>query len=180
MGNGRLKSEFKPVPNHPQEHRRRMTMTFIDLRSDTVTLPTETMRKAISSAALGDDVFGEDPTVNRLQDMAARLLGKEAALFVPSGTMANQLSVRLHTRPGDEIIVDAGARLQLDRRHQSAVAHVQRHARRRGIARAAGRLRREAPLEFGQIPRNILHRPVRYMLGLAESSKYPTIAFLTS
>ena len=63
----------------------------------------------MAQADVGDDVFGEDPTVNRLQDVAARLLGKEAALFVPSGTMANQLAVRLHTNPGDEMIVEAGS-----------------------------------------------------------------------
>ncbi|HEV8243406.1 MAG TPA: low-specificity L-threonine aldolase [Nitrospirales bacterium] len=82
---------------------------MIDLRSDTVTKPSPAMREAMATAEVGDDVFGEDPTINRLQEVAARLLGKEAALFVPSGTMANQLSVRLHTQPGDEIIVEAGA-----------------------------------------------------------------------
>jgi len=82
---------------------------MIDLRSDTVTKPSSAMREVMATAEVGDDVFGEDPTVNRLQETAARLLGKEAALFVPSGTMANQLAVRLHTKPGDEIIVEAGA-----------------------------------------------------------------------
>jgi len=82
---------------------------MMDLRSDTVTKPSAAMREAMAQAEVGDDVFGEDPTVNRLQEVAARLLGKEAALFVPSGTMGNQLCVRLHTRPGDEIIVEAGA-----------------------------------------------------------------------
>jgi threonine aldolase len=82
---------------------------MIDLRSDTVTQPSLAMREAMARAEVGDDVFGEDPTVNRLQEVAARLLGKDAALFVPSGTMANQLAVRLHTQPGDEIIVEAGA-----------------------------------------------------------------------
>ncbi len=82
---------------------------MIDLRSDTVTKPSPAMRQAMAAAEVGDDVFGEDPTVNRLQETAARLLGKDAALFVPSGTMANQLCVRLHTRPGDEIIVEGGA-----------------------------------------------------------------------
>ncbi len=72
---------------------------MIDLRSDTVTKPSAGMREAIARAEVGDDVFGEDPTVNRLQEMAAGLLGKEAALFVPSGTMANQLAVRLHIKP---------------------------------------------------------------------------------
>jgi threonine aldolase len=82
---------------------------FIDLRSDTVTQPTADMRRAMFAAAVGDDVFGEDPTVNALQEKAARLLGKEAALFVASGTMANQLSVKAHTQPGDEVIIEAGA-----------------------------------------------------------------------
>ena len=67
---------------------------MIDLRSDTVTQPTDAMRKAMARAEVGDDVYGEDPTVNRLQDMAAALLGKRAALFVPSGTMGNQLAIR--------------------------------------------------------------------------------------
>jgi threonine aldolase len=82
---------------------------FIDLRSDTVTKPTSEMRKAMFEAEVGDDVFGEDPTVNALQEKAAHLLGKEAALFVASGTMANQLSIKAHTQPGDEVIIEAGA-----------------------------------------------------------------------
>jgi threonine aldolase len=82
---------------------------FIDLRSDTVTRPTPAMRQAMFAAEVGDDVFGEDPTVNILQEKAARLLGKEAALFVASGTMANQLSIKAHTVPGDEVIIEAGA-----------------------------------------------------------------------
>ncbi len=82
---------------------------FIDLRSDTVTKPTPGMHKAMLEAVVGDDVFGEDPTVNALQEKAARLLGKEAALFVASGTMGNQLSVKAHTQPGDEVIIEAGA-----------------------------------------------------------------------
>jgi threonine aldolase len=80
---------------------------MIDLRSDTVTKPTEAMRKAMARAEVGDDVYGEDPTVNRLQDMAATMFGKKAALFVPSGTMANQLAIRLHTQPGQEVMVRA-------------------------------------------------------------------------
>jgi threonine aldolase len=82
---------------------------MIDLRSDTVTKPSPRMREAMAQAQVGDDVFGEDPTVNRLQEVSAQLLGKEAALFVPSGTMANQVAVRLHTSPGDEIIVEGGS-----------------------------------------------------------------------
>jgi len=79
----------------------------IDLRSDTVTKPTLAMRQAMMEAEVGDDVFGEDPTVNALQEKVARLLGKEAALFVASGTMANQLSIKAHTQPGDEVIIEA-------------------------------------------------------------------------
>jgi len=79
---------------------------MIDLRSDTVTKPSPGMRQAMAKAEVGDDVFGEDPCVNRLQEMAAQLLGKEAALFVPSGTMANQLCIKVHTQPGDEIIME--------------------------------------------------------------------------
>jgi threonine aldolase len=77
----------------------------IDLRSDTVTRPSPDMRKAIAAAPVGDDQYGEDPTVNRLQERIAALLGKEAALFVPTGTMANQVALRVLTRPGDDVIV---------------------------------------------------------------------------
>jgi len=84
---------------------------MIDLRSDTVTQPTPQMRQAMAEAAVGDDVFGDDPTVNDLERLTAELLGKEAALFVPSGTMANQLAVRCHTRGGDEALMEAGAHI---------------------------------------------------------------------
>src|SRR5438552_3127319 len=77
----------------------------IDLRSDTVTRPTAAMRSAIATAAVGDDQYGEDPTANALQERVAKLLGKEAALWLPSGTMANQVALRVLTRPGDDVIV---------------------------------------------------------------------------
>ena len=80
---------------------------FIDLRSDTVTKPTPAMRKMMAEAEVGDDVFGEDPTINALQKKVAEILGKEKAIFVPSGTMANQLSIKAHTQPGDEVILEA-------------------------------------------------------------------------
>ena len=80
---------------------------MIDLRSDTVTQPTEGMRKAMAKAALGDDVLGDDPTVIELQEKAAKILGKETALYVPSGTMANIVATRTHTSPGDEIVTEA-------------------------------------------------------------------------
>ncbi len=82
---------------------------MIDLRSDTVTRPTTEMRRAMAEAEVGDDVFDEDPTVQRLQREVAALVGKEAALFVPSGTMANQIALLVHTRPGDEVVVSEGA-----------------------------------------------------------------------
>ena len=77
----------------------------VDLRSDTVTRPTPAMRRAMADAEVGDDVFGEDPTVARLEAEVAALLGKEAALWVPTGVMGNQIAIALHTRPGDEVIV---------------------------------------------------------------------------
>src|SRR3954451_25281003 len=76
----------------------------VDLRSDTVTKPTPEMRRAMADAEVGDDVYGEDPTVNRLQSLAAGLLGKEAALYVPSGTMANQLAINVQGRAGTEVL----------------------------------------------------------------------------
>lgn len=79
---------------------------IIDLRSDTVTVPDEGMLRAMMNARVGDDVFGEDPTVNELENMVADFFGFEKALFVPSGTMANQIAVKLHTEPGDELICD--------------------------------------------------------------------------
>ena len=83
-----------------------MTMKLIDLRSDTVTKPTPAMRRAMADAEVGDDVYLEDPTVNRLQERAAEVFGKEAALFVPTGTMGNQICVKLHTRPGTEVVLE--------------------------------------------------------------------------
>jgi len=82
---------------------------LIDLRSDTVTRPTEGMRRAMAAAPLGDDVFGEDPTINRLEEYVAELLGKEAAIYAPSGTMTNQIGVFVSTGRGDEILLHEGA-----------------------------------------------------------------------
>jgi threonine aldolase len=84
---------------------------MIDLRSDTVTRPTPAMRRAMAEAQVGDDVYGEDPTVNRLQDLAAELLGFERALFFPSGTMANQVALLLHLPRGSEVLAPEGAHL---------------------------------------------------------------------
>ena len=79
----------------------------VDLLSDTLTRPTDGMRQAMAGAAVGDDVFGEDPTVRELERRVAGLLGHEDALFTPTGSMANQLGIRLHVKPGEELIADS-------------------------------------------------------------------------
>ena len=108
---------------------------MIDLRSDTVTKPTEPMRRAMAQAEVGDDVLDSDPTVERLQDTAAEFLGKEAALFMPSGTMANQVAVRVHCRPGDELLCEAGC-------------HIYRYEQG-GFAQLSGIVARTLPGKFG-------------------------------
>lgn len=87
--------------------------TIVDLRSDTITRPTPEMRRAMAEAEVGDDVYDDDPTVNRLQEVSAELLGKEAALFVPSGTMSNSIAIKTHTKSGDEILLDGEAHSML-------------------------------------------------------------------
>lgn len=87
---------------------------MIDLRSDTVTAPTEAMREAMATAEVGDDVYGDDPTVKRLEAMTADILGKEDAVYVPTGSMSNQIAVRLHTEPGDLVLLDANAHIVLN------------------------------------------------------------------
>ena len=84
---------------------------IIDLRSDTVTRPTPTMRAAMAAAEVGDDVYGEDPTVNKLEQTAAALFGREASIFVPTGTMGNQMAIRLHTQHGQEVITESRAHI---------------------------------------------------------------------
>ncbi|MBL7810953.1 MAG: aminotransferase class I/II-fold pyridoxal phosphate-dependent enzyme [Bacteroidetes bacterium] len=86
---------------------------MIELRSDTFTRPTPAMLQAMFSAPVGDDVFGEDPTVNELEDFAANLFGMEAALYCPSGTMTNQIAIKVHTRPGDEVICESQAHVYI-------------------------------------------------------------------
>lgn len=94
---------------------------MIDLRSDTITLPTDAMRKAMAEAEVGDDVYGEDPSINRLEELAAEMIGKEASMFVPSGTMGNQIAVLTHTWPGTEIILEADSHIYY---YESAAASV--------------------------------------------------------
>jgi threonine aldolase len=101
---------------------------MIDLRSDTVTKPSPAMRDAMARAEVGDDVYGEDPTVNRLQETAAAMVGKAAALFVPTGIMANQLSIRIHAHPGDEVIVERTSHIvRYEHGAAAALAGVQLH-----------------------------------------------------
>jgi threonine aldolase len=108
-------------------------MRLLDLRSDTVTRPTPAMREAMARAEVGDDVYGEDPTVNRLEEQVAAILGKEAAVFVPSGTMGNQIALQIHTRRGDEVIVGENAHLAADESGAGAAwAGVQFRAAGRG------------------------------------------------
>lgn len=87
---------------------------IIDLRSDTVTQPTQGMMDAMLSAPLGDDVFGEDPTVNKLEEKLAEMFGMEAGLFCPSGTMTNQIAIKAHTQPGDEVICDINSHIYVN------------------------------------------------------------------
>jgi len=120
---------------------------LVDLRSDTVTKPTPEMRRAMAEAEVGDDVFGEDPTVNRLQELAADMLGHEAALFVPSGTMANEIAIKVWTQPGDAILVDA----------ESHILHYELA----GPAVLSGVLVEPYPIERGQIDPSEIERRIR-------------------
>ena len=86
-------------------------LRVIDLRSDTVTKPTAAMRRAMAEAEVGDDVYGEDPTVRRLEERVADILGKQASLFLPSGTMGNTIGIKLHTRHGEEVVCDHRAHI---------------------------------------------------------------------
>ncbi|MGL5892654.1 MAG: threonine aldolase family protein [Bacteroidia bacterium] len=110
---------------------------LIDLRSDTVTRPTKPMLEAMFAASVGDDVFGEDPTVNALEAKTAALFGHEAGLFCPSGTMTNQIAINVHTRPGDEVICDHNAHIY--------------HYEGGGIGRNSGAQARLVPGERGKM-----------------------------
>jgi threonine aldolase len=135
---------------------------YIDLRSDTVTLPTAEMREAMAAAELGDDVYGDDPTMKRLEELAARMLGKEAALFVPSGTMGNQLCVMTHIQPGNEIIAAAASHII---RHEAGAA-----AKLSGAAYALvdnpDQMVRAADIRRLVRPRGDLHYPKTALLCL--------------
>ncbi|HYL07870.1 MAG TPA: beta-eliminating lyase-related protein, partial [Candidatus Udaeobacter sp.] len=131
-------------------------MGVIDLRSDTVTMPTPEMRKAMASATLGDDVFGDDPTTNRLQEVAAQRLGKEAAMFVPSGTMGNLLGVAVNAGRGQELIADADSHVfYYETAGAAAVCGVQI----RPVATEAGVMTPEQVAEAVR-PRDDPHQPI--------------------
>src|ERR1700738_3063267 len=131
-------------------------VTAIDLRSDTVTMPTPEMRHAMATAPLGDDVFGDDPMVNRLEEMAAARLGKAAALFLPSGTMGNLVGVAVSTRLGEEMIADADSHVFL---YEGAGAASIAGVQIRPLTTAAGVMtpeQIEAPIR----PRDDVHQPL--------------------
>lgn len=128
----------------------------VDLRSDTVTMPTPEMRHAMATAPLGDDVFGDDPTVNRLEEVAAAMLGKQAAVFVPSGTMGNLIGVAVNAQRGEELIADADSHVfQYETAGAAAVAGVQI----RPVATPAG-VMSAAQVVDAVRPRDDPHQPI--------------------
>jgi len=135
---------------------------MIDLRSDTLTKPTPAMLEAMFSAPVGDDVYGEDPTVNALEMKAARLFGTAAALFCPSGTMTNQLAIRTHTRPGDDVICDALSHIYLYEGGGIAVNALASVSLPQG---ERGKLTPELVRDHIQ-PREDIHKPVSRMVSL--------------
>ena len=134
----------------------------IDLRSDTLTLPTAGMKNAMESAELGDDVYGEDPMVNLLEKKAADLFGMEAALFCPTGTMTNQLAIRVHTQPGDEVICDKLSHIYL---YEGGGIALNAFASVRTLEGNLGRLTAEMVAESINNP-NDIHQPITRMVSL--------------
>ncbi len=135
---------------------------IIDLRSDTVTQPTEAMREAIAEARVGDDVYGDDPSVVELERRTAEILGKEAAMYVPTGTMSNQIAVRTHTQPGDAVLVGPRAHIWFGEAGAPSPISgvvVQPLAGERGVFDAEI-LRAALPLELGHV-RKRMHAPAR-------------------
>jgi len=131
-------------------------VTAIDLRSDTVTMPTPAMRQAMATTPLGDDVFGDDPTVNELEQVAAARLCKEAAVFLPSGTMGNVVGVAVNARAGEEVIADAEAHVYL---YEGAGAAVISGVQIRPVATTAG-VMSPAQIEAALRPRDDFHEPI--------------------
>jgi threonine aldolase len=138
-----------------------MNQKFIDLRSDTVTKPSKAMRQAIAEAEVGDDVFEDDPTVKKLEEMVAELLGKEKALFVPSGTMANEVAIKSQTKPGDQVILEEDSHIyNYEVGAPSVLCGVQLHAikGKRGVL--------TAPQIMDHIPSEDIHVPPTTLICL--------------
>ena len=133
----------------------------IDLRSDTVTLPTPGMRQAMANAEVGDDQYGEDPSVNRLQEEIAALLGTEAALFLPTGTMANQVALRTLTRPGDDVLVPTDAHIVL---HETGAGAANAGVQFSPIG-AAGVYDADAVRDAVKPPSHIVHPPTTLLVA---------------
>lgn len=134
---------------------------MIDLRSDTITRPSDAMRRAMSEAAVGDDVYHDDPTVNELEEVVAGILGLESAMYLPSGTMSNQIAVRCHTQPGDTVLLDTDA--HIGRHELGGAAHhsgvtLARLGGIRGIF-SAEQVRSEIPTPHPSLPQH-LYDPV--------------------
>jgi len=140
----------------------------VDLRSDTVTTPTPAMRRAMADAPVGDDAYGEDPTVNRLQELAAQRTGKEAALYVPSGTMANQIALRLLARAGTEILCGARAHV---RQYEAAAAARNAGVQIRPLADTGGRF---GPAEIDEAAANQAHHMPPISLLCLENTHMPS------
>lgn len=134
---------------------------MIDLRSDTITLPTDEMRKAVYEAEVGDDVYGEDPSVNCLQELAAEMVGKEAALLVPSGTMGNQAAILTHCKPGTEVIMEADSHIYY---YEAAAASVFAGVQPRPLAGSRGSL--PADLVEWAIRQDDIHLPPTSLICL--------------
>ncbi|MDH4248642.1 MAG: low-specificity L-threonine aldolase [Deltaproteobacteria bacterium] len=137
-----------------------MSQSVVDLRSDTVTRPSAAMRKVMAEAEVGDDVFGEDPNVNALQEEAAALLGKESALYLPSGTMANQVALKTHTQAGDEVIAHPLAHIV---RAESAGAAALSGIQFRMVGEPDGSLNPEAVTAAIQDGSNVHYAPTRLL-----------------
>ncbi len=137
---------------------------MIDLRSDTVTKPSPSMLAAMNNAAVGDDVFSEDPTVNRLEKMAAEMFGMEAAVFCPSGTMTNQIAIKLHTQPGNEVICEAESHVYI---YEGGGIAFNSGCQVRTIVGDRGRLKAEQISNC--INSNDIHKPATTLVSLENS-----------
>lgn len=145
---------------------------FLEFRSDTMTLPTPAMRDAMRDAEVGDDVCGEDPTVNRLEALAAKLTGKEAALLVPSGTFGNQCAIRVHTKPGDEMIVCESAHII---EHEAGAAAALSGVQTRTIAPKNGTFITAAEIEPRLRTVEDIHHPDTGLVVLENATSWGTV-----